>query len=78
MTLVKALTIVRKCDLKCFSTFDLFLFFSFQIVLMAPTSAAVKLHEEPLTYMNQAQSYEIKFKKLGDSMQYTGKCYRVK
>ncbi|XP_043930978.1 transcription factor CP2-like protein 1 [Protopterus annectens] len=42
---------------------------SFQYILCAPTSPAVKLHEETLTYLNQGQSCEIRFldnKKLGD------------
>ncbi|XP_055512760.1 transcription factor CP2-like protein 1 isoform X3 [Leucoraja erinacea] len=33
---------------------------SFQYVLSAATSPAVKLHEETLTYLNQGQSYEIR------------------
>ncbi|XP_053309391.1 transcription factor CP2-like protein 1 [Spea bombifrons] len=33
---------------------------AFQCVLSAPTSPAVKLHEETLTYLNQGQSYEIR------------------
>lgn len=44
---------------------------------MAPTSAAMKLGDEPLTYLNQGQSYEIKFKKLGDFPPYMGRCYKV-
>uniref|UniRef100_UPI00358F764A upstream-binding protein 1-like isoform X2 n=1 Tax=Myxine glutinosa TaxID=7769 RepID=UPI00358F764A len=32
----------------------------FQYVLCAPTSPAVKLHEDTLTYLNQGQSYEIR------------------
>ncbi|NXQ48902.1 TFCP2 factor, partial [Catharus fuscescens] len=33
---------------------------SFQYVLSAPTSPAVRHHEETLTYLNQGQSYEIR------------------
>eukprot|EP00061_Rhincodon_typus_P011193 g36035.t1 len=33
---------------------------TFQYVLGAATSPAVKLHEETLTYLNQGQSYEIR------------------
>ncbi|KAM4692431.1 transcription factor CP2-like protein 1 [Rhinophrynus dorsalis] len=33
---------------------------AFQCVLCAPSSPAVKLHEETLTYLNQGQSYEIR------------------
>ncbi|KAM4623069.1 transcription factor CP2-like protein 1 [Discoglossus pictus] len=33
---------------------------AFQCVLCAPSSPAVKLHEESLTYLNQGQSYEIR------------------
>ncbi|EMP33821.1 Transcription factor CP2-like protein 1 [Chelonia mydas] len=43
---------------------------AFQYVLCAPTSPAVKQHEETLTYLNQGQSYEIRMlcnPKLGDS-----------
>ncbi|KAM9386313.1 upstream-binding protein 1 [Pholidichthys leucotaenia] len=32
----------------------------FQYVLCAPTSPAVKLHDETLTYLNQGQSYEVR------------------
>ncbi|XP_048834871.1 transcription factor CP2-like protein 1 isoform X2 [Brienomyrus brachyistius] len=32
----------------------------FQYVLCAPTSPAVKIHDETLTYLNQGQSYEIR------------------
>uniref|UniRef100_A0A915IVW2 Grh/CP2 DB domain-containing protein n=1 Tax=Romanomermis culicivorax TaxID=13658 RepID=A0A915IVW2_ROMCU len=39
----------------------------FQFILMAPTSSAVKIQEEPLTYLNQSQSYEIKCKKLNSN-----------
>ncbi|XP_073182018.1 transcription factor CP2-like protein 1 isoform X1 [Lepidochelys kempii] len=42
---------------------------AFQYVLCAPTSPAVKQHEETLTYLNQGQSYEIRMlcnPKLGD------------
>uniref|UniRef100_A0A8C5R2Q5 Grh/CP2 DB domain-containing protein n=1 Tax=Leptobrachium leishanense TaxID=445787 RepID=A0A8C5R2Q5_9ANUR len=42
----------------------------FQCVLCAPSSPAVKIHEETLTYLNQGQSYEIRmlsnWKGLGD------------
>ncbi|XP_040214187.1 transcription factor CP2-like protein 1 [Rana temporaria] len=41
----------------------------FQYVLCSATSPAIKLHEETLTYLNQGQSYEIRFldnRKLGD------------
>ncbi|KAM9296751.1 transcription factor CP2-like protein 1 [Gastrophryne carolinensis] len=33
---------------------------AFQCVLCAPSSPAVKIHEETLTYLNQGQSYEIR------------------
>ncbi|XP_068119444.1 upstream-binding protein 1-like isoform X2 [Hyperolius riggenbachi] len=33
---------------------------AFQFMLCAPSSPAVKLHEETLTYLNQGQSYEIR------------------
>ncbi|XP_023682733.1 transcription factor CP2-like protein 1 isoform X1 [Paramormyrops kingsleyae] len=33
---------------------------AFQYVLCAPTSPAVKIHDETLTYLNQGQSYEIR------------------
>ncbi|XP_005059852.1 PREDICTED: transcription factor CP2-like protein 1 isoform X2 [Ficedula albicollis] len=33
---------------------------AFQYVLSAPTSPAVRHHEETLTYLNQGQSYEIR------------------
>uniref|UniRef100_A0A8D8UVL4 Alpha-globin transcription factor CP2 n=1 Tax=Cacopsylla melanoneura TaxID=428564 RepID=A0A8D8UVL4_9HEMI len=36
----------------------------FQYVLGAATSIATKISEESLTYLNQGQSYEIKFKRL--------------
>ncbi|RMZ98742.1 transcription factor CP2 1 [Brachionus plicatilis] len=32
----------------------------FQFVLMAPTSPAVKVNEDTLTYLNQGQNYELK------------------
>ena len=35
-----------------------------QYLLMAHTSPAVKVNEETLTYLNQGQSYELKFNKL--------------
>jgi hypothetical protein len=35
-----------------------------QYVLMAPTSPAVKVNEDTLTYLNQGQSYELKFNRL--------------
>jgi transcription factor CP2-like protein len=40
--------------------------FRFQYVLAAATSIATKVNEETLTYLNQGQSYEINFKKLGE------------
>eukprot|EP00106_Octopus_bimaculoides_P021947 XP_014789389.1 PREDICTED: transcription factor CP2-like [Octopus bimaculoides] len=46
---------------------------SFQYVLGAATSPAVKRNEETLTYLNQGQSYEIKLKKLGDLSNLKGK-----
>uniref|UniRef100_A0A8C3SXR7 Grh/CP2 DB domain-containing protein n=1 Tax=Chelydra serpentina TaxID=8475 RepID=A0A8C3SXR7_CHESE len=42
---------------------------AFQYVLCAPTSPAIKQHDETLTYLNQGQSYEIRMlcnPKLGD------------
>lgn len=35
----------------------------YQYLLMANTSPAVKINEETLTYLNQGQSYELKFNK---------------
>ena len=40
------------------------LFNTFQFVLMAPTSPAVKINEDSLTYLNQGQNYELKFCKI--------------
>ena len=37
----------------------------FQYVLMANTSPAVKVNEDTLTYLNQGQSYELKFNRIG-------------
>uniref|UniRef100_A0A915PLQ0 Grh/CP2 DB domain-containing protein n=1 Tax=Setaria digitata TaxID=48799 RepID=A0A915PLQ0_9BILA len=34
-----------------------------EYILMAPTSAAIPLHEQPVTFLNQNQSYEIKCRK---------------
>uniref|UniRef100_A0A674P198 Transcription factor CP2 n=1 Tax=Takifugu rubripes TaxID=31033 RepID=A0A674P198_TAKRU len=48
----------------------------FQYVLCAPTSPAVKLHDETLTYLNQGQSYEIRMldnRKIGELPEITGK-----
>uniref|UniRef100_A0A2L2Y7P3 Transcription factor CP2 n=1 Tax=Parasteatoda tepidariorum TaxID=114398 RepID=A0A2L2Y7P3_PARTP len=45
----------------------------FQYVLGAATSIATKINEETMTYLNQAQSYEIKLKKLGDLTEMRGK-----
>jgi len=39
-------------------------FNKFQFILIAPTSPAVKLNEETLTYLNQGQNYELKLTKL--------------
>lgn len=36
----------------------------FQSVLMAPTSPAVKVNEDTLTYLNQGQNYELKLSRL--------------
>lgn len=38
----------------------------FQYILGAATSPAVKVDEEPLTYLNQGQSYELKLKRLSN------------
>lgn len=38
----------------------------FQYVLNAATSPAIKVDEEPLTYLNQGQSYELKLKRLSN------------
>nr|CAG4638627.1 EOG090X0AJ3 [Cyclestheria hislopi] len=48
----------------------------FQYVLAAATSIATKVNEESLTYLNQAQPYEIKMKKLGDLSNFRGKLLR--
>ncbi|XP_037368803.1 upstream-binding protein 1-like [Talpa occidentalis] len=48
----------------------------FQYVMGAPTSAAVKLHDETLTYLNQGQSYEIRMldnRQMGQMPEITGK-----
>uniref|UniRef100_A0A8C6NW50 Transcription factor CP2 n=1 Tax=Nothobranchius furzeri TaxID=105023 RepID=A0A8C6NW50_NOTFU len=48
----------------------------FQYVLCAPTSPAIKLHDETLTYLNQGQSYEIRMldnQKIGELPEITGK-----
>ncbi|PWA28522.1 hypothetical protein CCH79_00020712 [Gambusia affinis] len=48
----------------------------FQYVLCAPTSPAIKLHDETLTYLNQGQSYEIRMldnRKIGELPEITGK-----
>ncbi|KAM8975656.1 alpha-globin transcription factor CP2 isoform 2-T2 [Pelodytes ibericus] len=48
----------------------------FEYVLCTPTSPAVKLHEETLTYLNQGQSYEVCMldnRKLGELPDITGK-----
>ncbi|EJD74615.1 hypothetical protein LOAG_18088 [Loa loa] len=34
-----------------------------EYILMAPTSAAIPLHEQPVTFLNQNRSYEIKCRK---------------
>lgn len=41
---------------------------SFQYTLGAATSAATKIHEETMTYLNQGQSYEIKLRKISHTM----------
>ena len=46
--------------------FNQLLYALLQYILAAPTSIATKSGEPSLTYINQAQSYEIKIKKLGD------------
>jgi transcription factor CP2-like protein len=51
--------------------------FSFEYILAAATSIATKVNEETLTYLNQGQSYEIKFKKLGDLSTFRGKFLKV-
>ncbi|KAG8510627.1 Upstream-binding protein 1 [Galemys pyrenaicus] len=48
----------------------------FQYVMGAATSAAVKLHDETLTYLNQGQSYEIRMldnRQMGELPEITGK-----
>ncbi|XP_012582567.1 PREDICTED: upstream-binding protein 1-like isoform X1 [Condylura cristata] len=48
----------------------------FQYVMGAATSAAVKLHDETLTYLNQGQSYEIRMldnRQMGQMPEITGK-----
>uniref|UniRef100_A0A914WSQ3 Grh/CP2 DB domain-containing protein n=1 Tax=Plectus sambesii TaxID=2011161 RepID=A0A914WSQ3_9BILA len=49
----------------------------FQYLLMAPTSAAVPITEESLTYLNQNQSYEIRCKKMTASHQRENFLYRT-
>lgn len=39
---------------------------TFQYILKAATAIGQKHNEDSLTYLNQGQSYEIKFKKVGD------------
>ncbi|XP_077285183.1 transcription factor CP2 like gemini isoform X2 [Arctopsyche grandis] len=48
----------------------------FQYILAAATSIATKCNEDTLTYLNQCQSYEIKFKKLGDLSHFKGKLFK--
>jgi hypothetical protein len=45
---------------------------------MAPTSAAVPITQESLTYLNQNQSYEIRCKKLATSQEQESHLYRVR
>ncbi|KHN72880.1 Upstream-binding protein 1 [Toxocara canis] len=33
---------------------------TFEFILMAPTSAAIPIHEEPVTFLNQNEPYEVK------------------
>lgn len=47
-----------------FSTDYLSIMNKFQSVLMAPTSPAVKVNEDTLTYLNQGQNYELKLSRL--------------
>ena len=49
---------------KRFSTDYLSSMNKFQYVLMAPTSPAVKVNEDTLTYLNQGQNYELKLTRL--------------
>jgi hypothetical protein len=42
-------------------------FDSFRYVLKAATSAATKLHQPSVTYLNKGQMYELEIKNLGDS-----------
>ncbi|KAG9349100.1 hypothetical protein JZ751_029420 [Albula glossodonta] len=50
----------------------------FQYILSAPTSPAVKTHEETLTYLNQGQSYEIRMlnRKLVEYTDISSKCVK--
>uniref|UniRef100_A0AAY4C6M2 Grh/CP2 DB domain-containing protein n=1 Tax=Denticeps clupeoides TaxID=299321 RepID=A0AAY4C6M2_9TELE len=50
----------------------------FQHVLCAPTSPAVKVHDETLTYLNQGQSYEIRMlnRKLVEYTDLSSKCVK--
>ncbi|XP_030642702.1 transcription factor CP2-like protein 1 [Chanos chanos] len=50
----------------------------FQYVLCAPTSPAVKVQEETLTYLNQGQSYEIRMlnRKLVEYTDISSKCVK--
>uniref|UniRef100_A0A915CLE2 Grh/CP2 DB domain-containing protein n=1 Tax=Parascaris univalens TaxID=6257 RepID=A0A915CLE2_PARUN len=36
---------------------------TFEFILMAPTSAAIPIHEEPVTFLNQHEPYEVKCRK---------------
>jgi len=45
----------------------------FQYILSAATSPACKMNEETVTYLNQGQPYELKFKKYGDFSEIKGR-----
>ena len=42
----------------------------FQYVIMAPTSPAVKINEDTLTYLNQGQNYELKLNRIQQSQKH--------
>ncbi len=44
-------------------------FNKFQYVLIAPTSPAVKINEDTLTYLNQGQNYELKLSRTSPQIQ---------
>lgn len=51
--------------------------FRFEYILMAPTSAAVPIYEEPVTFLNQFHPYEIKCRKVDGSLNFSSIFYKA-